>query len=144
MIDLLAVLLAAFLAAAVTGQVHRRRAEGYAGQKEQIISLQGSAEALASHVEWLQGHLAAAHETIVELKREGFELPAAAASVVDIPEAPKVPTVVMDAIHGIARPGDLLYNQLLAQAETDLAIDGVEAKDVAQKIAKGSSYSPYA
>ena len=146
--DILALAIVGVLALVLTEQIHSKRGQKWrsalAASREALARSEGRIHHLEDQCTMLKTMLDAAHETIVELRREGFELPPASPELPERPASMKVPGVVMEAIHGIARPGELLYNQLVAEAQNDLEVEGAKPDDVAQKIAEGSSYSPYA
>ena len=145
--EILALAIVGVLALVLTDQIHSKRGQKWrsalAASREALARSEGRIHHLEDQCKMLKTMLDAAHDTIVELRREGFELPPASPELPETRADFKVPAVVMDAIHGIARPGELLYNQLVAEAQNDLEVEGAKPDDVAQKIAKGSSYSPY-
>lgn len=82
------------------------------------------------------------HNTILELKREGFEIPAKPPEYEGAP-AVEIPREVKNAILEKAQPGEPLFNVLTRQAEDELAVEDSDPEQVATSIAKGSSYTPY-
>ena len=91
----------------------------------------------------IHAELQGAHEVIIELKREGFEIPPSTPQVFEPASSEDLEKVIVDAIAGIAEPGDHAYNQLVADARRDMADEDADADEVAKGIMRGSSYTPY-
>ena len=117
--------------------------EELAGREEKVIAQEGNIEAMAGDISWLRGHLEGAHQTIVDLKREGFERPSPTPALLEVGEGDPLPHEATDAIDRLGfKPSDPIYGTLLAEARV-LHDGGLDPAAIAERITQGSDYTPY-
>jgi hypothetical protein len=99
------------------------------------------AERLDTELQWLRGQLGSAYDTILTLRREGFDPPRPQdPASVQKPDA--LPSEVRKAIESVASPGEALWGQLMRTAG-DMLANETSPKDVAAVIRRGSSMNPH-
>lgn len=76
-------------------------------------------------------------DTIIELRREGFD-PAAATVLPPQPDRPQLPPEIRAAARKIAEPGSPLYRELIKDAEEQLRA-GAPVPDILARIRLGAS-----
>ncbi len=94
---------------------------------------------------WLKAQLDGAHTTILEMRRDGFDLPPAPPLVGEGTKDEPLPIAIRDALEGITQEGDPLFNQILRafRGEMDAANTDEDYLAIAKSITRGSSYTPY-
>lgn len=96
---------------------------------------------LEAEIEWLRAELARKDETMLALRREGFD-PVSVQPDVPRMVQPRLDPVILAAIEAVAAPHEPLYGRLRASAERDLAA-GIEPERIAAETRRGSTLNPF-